>query len=367
MKNPAFVCLLLTVGFVTAQNDFKKVKSTPYFKFSTYPAGFIIPHSKELIDVSKSKPWGGEIQLGWLQDAGEKLERNGVYSKRGFSLSYFNFDNPNVLGSATSLSLFVEPIFMPKYLLRFATPIGFGLTYLNKTHHPEKNPTNLFFSSNLSFLLFAGFQLNYLVSPFWELNAGINYLHISNGGIKKPNKGMNFPMATVGATKYLNPVKFQKIVKPLKDSVTKDKSLRFTSQFSFSVKNTPETPEHASTPELVLGMFTEVKKPISQRANLSLAHEIFWDGYLQENAKRANQRQTALINSICFGNELVFGKMLFSTHIGTYLHHPLRNHDVIYQRYGLFFKHKNIIVGASLRAHRHVAEVIECRLGFQWK
>ncbi|MFQ3576362.1 MAG: acyloxyacyl hydrolase [Cytophagales bacterium] len=342
-------------------------KNTPYITLKTYPFGFIIPHSRELIDVSTSRPWGFEYQWAWLQDDEQKVSKSGVFAKRGFSISYFNFDNPKVLGSATSLNSFVEPIFFPKHRFKLSVPLGFGFTFLNRTHHPEQNPTNLFFSSPISFLLFAGLQTNYLLFSNWELNCGFNYLHISNGGIKKPNKGMNFPMVSFGTTKYLKTPKYKAINKPQNDSAVIDKRLIFATHFSISIKNTPETPEFSSNPEMVLGMFNEIKKAYKPRARLSLAHELIYDGYQQELAKRRNLNTVALINALCLGNELSFGKIIFSTHLGAYLHHPLREHDVIYQRYGLFFKHKQFTTGATLRAHRHVAEVIEWRVGYHWK
>ncbi|MBK8193433.1 MAG: hypothetical protein IPK76_09535 [Lewinellaceae bacterium] len=60
--------------------------------------GFIIPHSREIIDVSRSNPFGIELDAQWLL-AREKYTRNsGVVARRGIVLHYFNFDTPRVLG-----------------------------------------------------------------------------------------------------------------------------------------------------------------------------------------------------------------------------------------------------------------------------
>jgi hypothetical protein len=41
---------------------------------------------------------------------------------------------------------------------------------------------------------------------------GLRYNHISNGGIKKPNKGMNFPMVTIGLNRYLSQPNYKKLI-----------------------------------------------------------------------------------------------------------------------------------------------------------
>jgi hypothetical protein len=65
-------------------------------------SGFIIAHSRDLIDVSRSNPFGFELSAQWLLSSARHTETMGLISKRGFAFHYMDFDNPPVLGRTFS-------------------------------------------------------------------------------------------------------------------------------------------------------------------------------------------------------------------------------------------------------------------------
>ncbi|WP_083836552.1 acyloxyacyl hydrolase [Nitritalea halalkaliphila] len=75
---------------------------------------------------------------------------------------------------------------------------GIGPAYLNRLFDPETNPDNTFFSAPVSFLLYTSPTLSYQLGAQWGLSAAFNYHHISNGGQRQPNRGMNYPMWGLG-------------------------------------------------------------------------------------------------------------------------------------------------------------------------
>src|SRR5690606_5060061 len=117
---------------------------------------------------------------------------------------YYNFNNPSALGSAAGVAGTFEPILWRNHRWALSLASGIGLAYLNKVYDPVDNPENMFFSQPLSFLLFVAPTLEYRISPNWSARAGLSYNHISNGGQKQPNKGMNFPGISLGASLYLS-------------------------------------------------------------------------------------------------------------------------------------------------------------------
>ena len=67
---------------------------------------------------------------------------------------------------------------------------------------------------------------------------------------------------------------------------------------------------------------------------------------------------------IALGHEFLLGKFLFSQQFGVYLNNPNPRHSDFYQRYGLVYRiNKFFNAGINLKAHGHVANFLDFRLG----
>src|SRR5690606_38922491 len=70
---------------------------------------------------------------------------------------------------------------------------------------PVSNPSNIFFSVPVNFLVFLASSMEYRFSPAWSGQFSLSYNHISNGGQKQPNKGINYPMVGFGVNHFFSP------------------------------------------------------------------------------------------------------------------------------------------------------------------
>src|SRR5690606_14333376 len=61
--------------------------------------GFIIPHSREIRDVSHSNPWGIEADVSMHFTNERAWQYLQGFPRIGASLAYYNFDNPEILGN----------------------------------------------------------------------------------------------------------------------------------------------------------------------------------------------------------------------------------------------------------------------------
>lgn len=69
--------------------------------------------------------------------------------------------------------------------------------------------------------------------------------------------------------------------------------------------------------------------------------------------------------SLAIGHEFNLGEFLFSQQFGVYLYKPYPIGADVYQRYGLVFRiSSNVSTGISLKAHGHVADFIDFRIGW---
>jgi hypothetical protein len=67
------------------------------------------------------------------------------------------------------------------------------------------------------------------------------------------------------------------------------------------------------------------------------------------------------------GHDFLMGRFTFSQHIGVYLFKQAPMYDDVYQRYTLTYQlNKKWNIGVSLKAHRHVANFFDLRIGFRF-
>lgn len=335
--------------------------------------GSIIAHSRKLIDVSTSNPYGAEVDFFWTLADERFTRRSGLVSRRGFVLSAIDFDNPQVLGRVISLTPFVEPMIRAQNRLHGSVRLGVGFAWLNKVYDAETNPANLFFSTRLSFTGMVCANLGYRFSPRWEARGGINFNHISNAGMKEPNKGMNYPTWSLGAVYTPRPVT---ITRPVRDDTWRSERRRLNYVLlSGTLKNADAIEQHPAERTVLAGAMGVTSFRTGRMSALSGGVEVVHDGFAREALDRAGDGRSAWKGALMAGPELLIGRVRFGVLIGGYVFNPsrevevplLRRTDLLYQRYQLMYRFgEHFLVAYTLKAHRHVADAFDVRLGWAW-
>jgi hypothetical protein len=325
--------------------------------------GFIIPHSVTIRGVSDSRPWGAELDAALLLTGDRAWDYCFCYPRMGLSLSYFNYGNPEVLGNSYSLLYYVEPFlsYHQKFNASFRT--GIGASYLDTPYHPQTNPTNLFYSSPLSFLLQVNLALNYRLDPHWNLRASGYYSHISNGGMREPNKGINFPTASLGVDYTLHPPVLPNRPRSRSGS-TGSRKQYFEGAAFFTAK--PVRPGERQR-YVIFGLTGTYHREVSRRSALNGGLQWAADWTLREKARRDNEKTDFNRLSLIAGHDLLIGRFEFSQHLGAYLYSPYRAMDPVFQRYTLKFRATDKVFAAvSLKAHRQTADYLDGRIGYRF-
>jgi hypothetical protein len=328
--------------------------------------GFIIPHSKSIAQISNSNPFGFTLDFNKSLISQKSWEKCYCEAQTGFLVSYFNFDNPAILGSAITTSAYFEPLISAKKRLFYGIRGAFGLTYLSKVFDKDHNPDNLFFSMPLSFLVGVSFNTYYRFNSHTLFQLNLNYNHISNGGFKQPNKGMNFPMLSLGVV--YSPKSFQ--VPDRSDFVKPPVNKRFRKQIWVlgSLKTVTSPDSLPSKSSLIYGISANVGKQISHYNLLNLGVEAISDGFAQETIRREGLNKNHHQVGLLVGHELRLGKFTFAQQIGWNIYSPFRTvPSDLYQRYMLAYQiNKHIILGITLKTYKHVADIFDIRIGWQW-
>ncbi len=323
--------------------------------------GYIIPHSQAIRQVANSNPWGVEVNVAKHLTTQKVWDQCKCYPKIGGSFAYFNYDNPEILGSSMNLIAFVEPFITHKYKVNPSFRMGAGISYLNNIYDPISNPDNLFYSSPISFIILASVNINFRLSLQWNLYVGGNFNHISNGRIKQPNKGINFPTLNLGVNYYFTPTVFpdRKSEKTLEEIYPS--KWKYNLAFFTGLKEVEERGKKYT----VLGVSGSVGRIITRINSIHMGFEWLYDNSIKERNQRAGEKVgEPAVWAYLLGHELMMGRFSFTQTLGFYINKPSSTHSDMFHRWGLYYKPKDFFYfGVNLKVHRRTADFLEFRVG----
>jgi hypothetical protein len=313
-------------------------------------AGFIVPHSRDVVDVSGAVPFGAEVEAGrwFLRKYDGSL--GDVSMKGGLALTYMYYDVPDVLGSSASISAFAEPVLNESGWLHVSLRAGVGLSYHSNVYDEIQNPRNLFISSPLSFLTHFDVLLTRHISEKWYITAYAKYNHISNIGISEPNKGLNYPVFGIGSGYAFQPIQY---AQPSGDAGLRPWRLCMS---GFATLHKISESDAYKDAKPALGIILETRKPLSRINGISLGVEAGANYQLKQELAQQNESTDHKIIALLAGHDFYTGRFVFSQYLGWYAYAPYYSEPyqdkVIYQRYSFAYRIADeITVGTTLRAH----------------
>jgi hypothetical protein len=323
-------------------------------------SGFIIPHSESIKEISYSKPRIVQVDYSFLHRKEKSWQYCQCFSKVGMSYYFVDFDNPKIIGFANGLIFFVEPFFNQFKKFHFSYRLAGGPVYLNQPYHSITNPLNHFYSTYWNYLIIAQLNINYHFNSQWAIKLSGNYNHISNSGVKRPNKGINFPTVSFGIQYFTQP-----LIVPQYFRSTENWKTQSLWHYNLAVFGTGKTKTMSQDKKYpVYGLYIDVGRKVSRINLFSTGIEV-----------EANLAHKALIEdkdmdvshyrlSTVIGHNLLIGRFTFSQFVGFYVFDPYKSMDRLYQRYALTYQiNRLFFAGINLKAHRHVADFMDVRLG----
>ena len=330
--------------------------------------GFIIPHSEKIAGISDSNPWGIEADLAWHLLKEKVWKHCYCYPRAGFSLDYFNFADPKVLGHSLALYPYIEPWIRPQKPFSISFRFGIGPALLTKVYDAGTNPENLFFDSHLSFIAMLNAALNFRLNERLSTRVAFNYNHISNGGISQPNLGMNFPTVNAGADVSFREVSFPCREKDTMRILYPDRE--WMDAYLLGTLKDDEIDEEQRYPvfgagfvyHLLLLRILALNVGTEWVSDYSLKEKIHRE-YLNDPGAAPDHNRAALL----LGLDLVFGRFTFQHQWGLYYYAPYPARHPVYQRYGLNVRFTgHLYLGINIKAHAQAADLADLRLGLQF-
>lgn len=321
--------------------------------------GFVLAHSSKVEKTSNAYPVGFTASFNWQRTGRDDFDLYKCLPRHILQVAYYNLDN-QALGKGVNISYAIEPHFMVNRNVSVYPKFAAGLGVLSNPHDSINNPNNKAYSLPVNVYLALGVGARYQFSKHWAVNVTAEFQHISNGGLYKPNVGMNYP--TFGAGVEFSPRGLGlKKYQPQKPD-EKIRSRRFDIQFFGVMKYGDFSGTGSYYP--ITGLNITNSWQAGRIHGWTVAAEVYQDQYLAEHNAAGGISTSGTRVGLLAGHEFLLGKFIFSQQIGMYLTDT--NHaDLVYHRWGLqYYFFPKWAVGFNLLVHRQTADFADLRLTY---
>jgi hypothetical protein len=353
------VALTMLPRAVIAGEDFFRNKSIG----GNYHYGYIWAHRESVEHLLTGHSQGAEFFFQKQTDGSKWWERVHGYPQTGFSIMYFNFANPTVVGTATAAIGYVNlPMVRSKNFL-FSFQAGAGLGYLSKKFDAVTDHKNVAIGSHFNSTIRVNFLTSYKLSKnlFFHLNYGIT--HFSNGSFKVPNLGINNVSFSGGISYAFNPD--PEFLKPEIPALNKRIITEIVYGFGVKENYPPNGNQYFAH-----SFYLQFLKPLSHKSMIALGADVFYDmsliRFLSDSLSDGAKNVHVIRSGIHAGYEMPMNKFTLLIHIGYYLVDETNIDGNIYNRYGLKYQPgKRFFINLSLKSHWARADFVE--LGIGWR
>ena len=323
--------------------------------------GFILPHSKELRPISNTPVTALQIDIGRYNGGANAYQQCNCMYNSGISLQIADFGNHKELGQSIAFSGFMEPYLLKQSNWQMSFRYGIGLNYLNRVYHTEKNPRNIFYSSPVSFITYLSLNSTFKLRPKTNLVAAFFYNHISNGGMRMPNKGMNFPTLSLGMEFMQFPRSFSYTSDFKTDADFQPWLFYLQPAFSAKTYSTSAVKQGQLLPvfSIQAGGLYRLGKLSTLGMGVEYMDDRFQRQTLAEYQLSLPHQQVGILATHAF----TFGRWILAQQYALYAYNRDPAARKAYQRYQLLYRFTDKwYIGGSLKTHRHVADVFDLRL-----
>ncbi|NOZ33865.1 MAG: acyloxyacyl hydrolase [Chlorobi bacterium] len=384
---------LLTVViplFVSAQNDSTVVKKNSFENLAVagmYQNGYVFPTNdfirgrnaeRDTIDIFQS------FSIKLLKQTTGKNEWEQLYNYPVYGVGFFFFDfhNPEEIGTPFSFYGFFKADFKRWNKLSLNYEIGFGASFNWKSFNPITNKYNIAIGAGQSFFIDAGLTLQYYLTKRINAEAGFSLSHFSNGALKKPNFGLNTIAPKISLTYNLadRPVFIkQEISKYIPENELLFLVFGGTKNVIFDSVNIDILEKYEGLYFPVFGISTTYNRQVSYKSKIGIGMSISYNGSVNAQAAVDNNDLEIIDGplsdkiqiSIYPSYELVIHKISIVLQPAFYLYRKkMKNQTpVFYQKIGIKYHFTdNYFVGITLRDYNfHISDFIEWNIGYRIK
>lgn len=361
------ICSIPAIAFAQPDSILTEQKKLPGISYSGAGVqyGFIFAHSQAVQNTKGANPTGVDLVIGRQRNDAAAWDLCRCYPRKGLLISYYDYDR-NLLGKSFSAAYFIEPTYKLSRRLFFSFKGASGAAYGTNPYDSLRNPGNQSYSTHLNAYLVLGTGLYYRVASKWWVNAAVHYQHISNGGLREPNKGINWPTASVGIVYQQKSRPYYTGIRSREKYWKEDPVQWDVGIFGIARRSLDENGKSRRLP--LVGGVVQASKQVGRISALSAGLEAYRDEELYVQLKKDSIDASAVKSGILLGHDFLLGRIRFTQRLGMYLFDQTPYYDAIYHRWGLMYRlTKRFGFGMNLKVHRHVAEFADVRVTYSFR
>ncbi|MEM7102939.1 MAG: acyloxyacyl hydrolase [Bacteroidota bacterium] len=370
-----FIATLLTCVAILPSLNAQFLKGTAFE--TSFHYGRILKHTPKFEAAITGKTYGIEFNLVKNTYGAQPWQQLHKYPIIGYALSYFNFGDNEIWGSAVAVMPNFTLQFLKKKHFHMHFRLGTGIAFLSKPFDKVSNPTNNVIGSHLNNVTAFRLGFGWHLTKQWTLQTSGSYTHFSNGGTTQPNLGINVPSLNIGLKYTPQPVTPEDLIHY--DSIpAKDKKIHFDLGFSVGFRESrvtggPPFPHY-------IGTFT-VHRMINRVNRLHLGFEyeypmsqVAFIQHVEQFETRKESRLAPMRFSIQAADEVILGRVSFMFILGAYLTQNDYQSFWVYAKLGTRYyipfgkpgSHHKVHFGLYMKSHKAVAEHIAGGVGVQF-
>lgn len=325
------------------------------------------------------------LAFGWQTTGKKEWEIAHRLPTFGIGLSTTWLDNKEEIGHPFSVFGFYDGVFWRHGANALRYNIEMGLAMHWKRYDRENNPNNIAIGTRTTVHISLGVEYAYTLADRWVFSLGAGVTHFSNGGLRKPNKGMNM-FGGQARVAYL--LRDNKLPHDL-PTVPKRKANEIDITVGYGVRRYEVSPwDHPEVkwqydPQAIYNAITlqaAFLHSYSTKGKYGGGISALYDDYLGSTTQASEEGRMIVGHGpmrkrfalgIFAAHEFCISRLGIVTQMGYYLHRPSgieekQQKEPLFQRAGLKYTFPcNIHAGLNIYAHRlSVADFIEWNVGY---
>lgn len=340
---------------------------------SNFIAGKILKHSPKfkapIPDLSTAYEFNFVQQTYGTKDWQQRRK----FPLVGFGFAYTHYGNDSVLGNVYGIYPILQLPLVRGKKIEWTLRLGFGLGYATKhfSRIPDWDTLNTAISSHVNNYSTISTDLRYHINDHFDLQAGLNFSHVSNAALMQPNLGINMYGAHIGIRYFPVSAHPKKIYKDLPKL-----SNRWLFQgrvgIAFNQAGYTDGPMYP----IYLASAYVSRRWLSKNkmfAGIDYSYHSNVYAFLRNNVIYTGDEKSKSWKSAVFvGNEFLFGHVGIMLQVGYYIKQAELKLDPYYEKIGgnLYLVQrekgplKELCLSALLKVHQTQAELAEVGIGF---
>lgn len=337
-------------------------------------AGKVIKHTVKFHLPVPALTTGMDFNIQMKTAGRKEWHQRRRYPILGVGFTYTNYGIDSIYGRCFSIYPNITIPLITGKKLEWTMRIGNGVGYVTRDYSrisPRDTINNAIGSHINDYPSFLS-DLRYSINKHWDVQAGINFSHISDASYHQPNLGINLVGTHIGVRYFPITSKPKHIVRDLKPL-----SNRWLVQFRGTIAYDEQQAPLGPIAPIFLGTAYVSKRWISKNKFFGGIDYSFHENvytYLRNNevfATRAEDASHSYKSALFVGNEFLLGRVGVVLQVGYYIRQAYQVEGAYYEKLGgnLYLvrrEHgpiKEFFLCGYLKTHLSVAELAEFGFG----